>query len=210
MSVSSELLGRKRRADIWLNFTYDAKTDKSTCITCDLKLKGKNTTNLKRHVETTHPILYEKVSTQAKCVCVYIYIYHLDQRGQGYLIRGQVCVCFSWTLLLVNSWTLIPNPLLVYLLEQFQSMFSIQVCNGIVYILFEKKPQLSWYRFTLHVLLLLLLRYMDRMRSAALLTASVHLFFYKSERNNCTFSSPECEHVQTVRESRADMLHTFW
>ncbi|XP_056323703.1 zinc finger BED domain-containing protein 4-like [Danio aesculapii] len=58
----SELgLGRKRRIDIWSNFTYDNKDNKSVCKPCGVKIAGKNTTNLKRHLQTAHPEIHTKI-----------------------------------------------------------------------------------------------------------------------------------------------------
>ncbi|KAM4597213.1 uncharacterized protein V3H82_022897 [Fundulus diaphanus] len=54
-------LGRKRRIDIWAHFTYDTKDNKTACKPCGAKISGKNTTNLKRHLQTTHPEIHAKI-----------------------------------------------------------------------------------------------------------------------------------------------------
>lgn len=61
-------LGRKRRIDIWSHFTYDNKDNKTACKQCGAKIAGKNTTNLKRHLQTTHPEIQAKVSIHAKVI----------------------------------------------------------------------------------------------------------------------------------------------
>ncbi|XP_061573408.1 uncharacterized protein LOC133438847 isoform X1 [Cololabis saira] len=54
-------LGRKRRVDVWSHFTYYNEDNKTVCIPCGAKLTGKNTTNLKRHLQTTHPDIHVKI-----------------------------------------------------------------------------------------------------------------------------------------------------
>ncbi len=55
--------GRKRREDIWVNFMFDIKTNKTLCKPCGAEIAGKNTTNLKRHLQGNHPEIHAKVST---------------------------------------------------------------------------------------------------------------------------------------------------
>jgi len=55
--------GRKRESDVWKYFTYDAVADKSVCTSCEQKITGKNSTNLKRHLEYRHDDLFKLVST---------------------------------------------------------------------------------------------------------------------------------------------------
>ncbi len=72
--------GRKRREDIWVNFTFDVKTNKTLCKPCGAEIAGKNTTNLKRHLQGNHPEIHAKVSTtffanfvslpQSVCFCI--------------------------------------------------------------------------------------------------------------------------------------------
>ncbi|XP_041837640.1 E3 SUMO-protein ligase ZBED1-like [Melanotaenia boesemani] len=54
-------LGRKRRADVWTHFTYDATQNKTLCKLCGATITGKNTTNLKRHLQTSHPEIHAKL-----------------------------------------------------------------------------------------------------------------------------------------------------
>jgi len=54
--------GRKRESDVWKYFTYDAVADKSVCTSCEQKITGKNSTNLKRHLEYRHDDLFKLVS----------------------------------------------------------------------------------------------------------------------------------------------------
>jgi len=67
--------GRKRESDIWKYFLYDGMSNKSECSTCSLKVSGKNSTNLKRHLQFRHADLFALVSlanttTKAKKVAV--------------------------------------------------------------------------------------------------------------------------------------------
>ncbi len=56
--------GRKIRKDIWVNFTFDVKTNKTLCKPCGAEIAGKNTTNLKRHLQGNHPEIHAKLSTK--------------------------------------------------------------------------------------------------------------------------------------------------
>ncbi|XP_028298344.1 zinc finger BED domain-containing protein 4-like [Gouania willdenowi] len=58
-------LGRKRRIDIWSQFTYDNKDNKTACTACGAKISGKNTTNLKRHLQTTHQEIHAKIQKKS-------------------------------------------------------------------------------------------------------------------------------------------------
>ncbi|XP_072569159.1 methyl-CpG-binding domain protein 1a isoform X2 [Paramormyrops kingsleyae] len=53
--------GRRKRTDIWINFTFDARRNKTRCKLCSLTLMGKNTTNLKRHLQIFHPEIHAKL-----------------------------------------------------------------------------------------------------------------------------------------------------
>lgn len=62
MSLSRLCAGRKRDSEVWKFFSYNEKTDKTTCLVilgnskpCGTTLSGKNTTNLKvsTHVKFT-------------------------------------------------------------------------------------------------------------------------------------------------------------
>ncbi len=48
----------------WVNFTFDIKTNKTLCKPCGAEIAGKNTTNLKRHLQGNHPEIHAKVSTK--------------------------------------------------------------------------------------------------------------------------------------------------
>ncbi|CAL8238940.1 unnamed protein product [Gadus morhua 'NCC'] len=54
--------GRKRREDIWENFIFDVKDNKTQCKKCSARITGKNTTNLKRHLQSNHPEIHTQVS----------------------------------------------------------------------------------------------------------------------------------------------------
>ncbi|XP_048873318.1 methyl-CpG-binding domain protein 1a isoform X2 [Brienomyrus brachyistius] len=54
-------IGRRKRTDIWINFTFDARRKKTRCKLCSLTLMGKNTTNLKRHLQIFHPEIHSKL-----------------------------------------------------------------------------------------------------------------------------------------------------
>ncbi|RVE70187.1 hypothetical protein OJAV_G00062090 [Oryzias javanicus] len=53
--------GRKRRADIWTHFTFNVTQNKTSCALCEGTITGKNTTNLKRHLQTSHPEIHAKL-----------------------------------------------------------------------------------------------------------------------------------------------------
>ncbi|PIO35728.1 hypothetical protein AB205_0065830 [Aquarana catesbeiana] len=61
MSASVIVTGRKRREDLWMYFTFDVKDNNTLCKPCRATLAGKNTTNLKRHLRTTHPEIHKKI-----------------------------------------------------------------------------------------------------------------------------------------------------
>lgn len=61
--------GRKRRDDLWIHFTHNPAENKTECLVvgdrgtrCDYKLRGKNTTNLKRHLKAHHAAISAMVS----------------------------------------------------------------------------------------------------------------------------------------------------
>lgn len=60
-AATANMLGRKRRLDVWTHFKYNSVERKSECIilrdgkTCGARIAGKNTTNLKRHIKINHP-----------------------------------------------------------------------------------------------------------------------------------------------------------
>ena len=47
--------GRKPQSAVWNYFKYDSVINKSGCNLCEKKLSGKNSTNLKTHLRTSHP-----------------------------------------------------------------------------------------------------------------------------------------------------------
>ena len=59
--------GRPKGSLCWQYFKYDAVTDVSKCFVavdgaeCGKAIKGKNTTNLKRHLEASHKVEFDKV-----------------------------------------------------------------------------------------------------------------------------------------------------
>ncbi|XP_029924391.1 zinc finger protein 1 homolog isoform X1 [Myripristis murdjan] len=57
--------GRKRRIDVWSHFTYDNRDNKTVCRPCGAKIAGKNTTNLKRHLQATHPEIHAKIKKRS-------------------------------------------------------------------------------------------------------------------------------------------------
>ncbi|XP_053549013.1 E3 SUMO-protein ligase ZBED1-like [Bombina bombina] len=63
MTLVTEMLvsGRKRREDLWMHFTFDAKENKTLCKPCGVAITGKNTTNLKRHLQMSHPEIHTKI-----------------------------------------------------------------------------------------------------------------------------------------------------
>lgn len=65
--------GRKRHSPIWDYFEYDPLIDKSKCIVmrtdgniCGMQLKGKNPTNLKVHLRSSHRDAHEKFTAREK------------------------------------------------------------------------------------------------------------------------------------------------
>lgn len=61
--------GRKRRNDLWTYFTHNPAENKTECLVvgdrgtrCGYKLRGKNTTNLKRHLKAHHAAISAMVS----------------------------------------------------------------------------------------------------------------------------------------------------
>lgn len=62
--------GRKRRGDLWAHFTFDDEQNKTKCKACGAVIRGKNTNNLKRHLQTSHPDIFSKVNSQ-RCSFVY-------------------------------------------------------------------------------------------------------------------------------------------
>nr|XP_054594295.1 uncharacterized protein LOC129161839 [Nothobranchius furzeri] len=53
--------GRKRREDVWSQFSYDNIATKTTCRECGLSFRGKNTTNLKRHQQNGHFVIFSEL-----------------------------------------------------------------------------------------------------------------------------------------------------
>ena len=47
--------GRKPQSAVWNYFKYDSVIDKSGCNLCEKKLSGTNSTNLKTHLQPSHP-----------------------------------------------------------------------------------------------------------------------------------------------------------
>uniref|UniRef100_A0A3Q0RBP7 BED-type domain-containing protein n=1 Tax=Amphilophus citrinellus TaxID=61819 RepID=A0A3Q0RBP7_AMPCI len=64
--------GRKRRADVWTYFSFDAVTNKTMCKPCGATISGKNRTNLKQHLQTRHPDLHAKVTL----LCLQLLVIH--------------------------------------------------------------------------------------------------------------------------------------
>jgi hypothetical protein len=58
--------GRKRESAVWRHYDYDAVSDKSQCKKCQNKISGKNSTNMKRHLETAHKEDFEKVVAECE------------------------------------------------------------------------------------------------------------------------------------------------
>ncbi|XP_028827551.1 uncharacterized protein LOC114785440 [Denticeps clupeoides] len=58
--VGKQMVGRKRRRDLWKHFLYRQVERKTECVVrtngekCGYKISGKNTTNLKRHLKAFH------------------------------------------------------------------------------------------------------------------------------------------------------------
>jgi len=67
LSLSKLLAGRKRDSAVWEFFTYDQTTGKSTCnvvenkakTSCNIKLAGKNSSNLVAHLKRSHKDAFE-------------------------------------------------------------------------------------------------------------------------------------------------------
>ncbi|CAL9689972.1 unnamed protein product [Knipowitschia caucasica] len=53
--------GRKRREDLWAFFTFIEDENKTKCKACGTAICGKNTTNLKRHLQNTHSDIFSKL-----------------------------------------------------------------------------------------------------------------------------------------------------
>jgi hypothetical protein len=60
--------GRKRESAVWRHYDYDAVSDKSQCKKCQNKISGKNSTNMKRHLETAHKEDFEKVVAEENAI----------------------------------------------------------------------------------------------------------------------------------------------
>ncbi len=60
------LCGRKQESEVWKYFKYDSLTDRSVCIVdtekCGRKMVGKNPTNLKGHLKTSHKEAFQAVT----------------------------------------------------------------------------------------------------------------------------------------------------
>ena len=61
------LTGRKRDSDVWKNFEYLPDRNKSKCMVtvgenkiCGFEVTGKNTTNLKSHLQNRHKDVYKE------------------------------------------------------------------------------------------------------------------------------------------------------
>jgi len=61
------LTGRKRDSDVWKNFEYLPDRNKSKCMVtvgenkiCGFEVTGKNTTNLKSHLQNRHKNVYKE------------------------------------------------------------------------------------------------------------------------------------------------------
>lgn len=61
VTSDDDMLGRRKRLDIWSHFKYNDTDKKSECVIitdgkhCGQRISGKNTTNLKRHLKANHP-----------------------------------------------------------------------------------------------------------------------------------------------------------
>ncbi|KAL1276844.1 hypothetical protein QQF64_036467 [Cirrhinus molitorella] len=61
VTSGDDMLGRRKRLDIWSHFKYNDTDKKSECVIitdgkhCGQRISGKNTTNLKRHLKANHP-----------------------------------------------------------------------------------------------------------------------------------------------------------
>ena len=57
--------GRRLESDVWTHFKYDAVSERSTCLVvddgkpCMKTFSGKNTTNLKNHLQSQHKQTFE-------------------------------------------------------------------------------------------------------------------------------------------------------
>jgi hypothetical protein len=69
-TLSSSLAGRKRESSVWTYFEYDCvkKACKCTVINektkaaCGQLIANKNTTNMKKHVQSLHPDIFKKIA----------------------------------------------------------------------------------------------------------------------------------------------------
>jgi len=63
------LTGRKRESDVWKHFDYLSVKNKSKCLVpigesgevCAFEVAGKNTTNLKSHLQIRHKDVYSEI-----------------------------------------------------------------------------------------------------------------------------------------------------
>lgn len=64
--------GRKKDSPVWTYFEYEPSSDKSRCIVkvgesiCGLLLVGKNTTNLRSHIQSKHKDVYNEIIAEEK------------------------------------------------------------------------------------------------------------------------------------------------
>jgi hypothetical protein len=72
-SLSRVLAGRKRDSSVWDYFEYDRATDKSLCIVvdgsqkrCNVKLSGKNSSNLVAHLRRCHEAAHDAYTDKEK------------------------------------------------------------------------------------------------------------------------------------------------
>jgi hypothetical protein len=72
-SLVKQLSGRKRESAVWQYFKEQAHIGKTKCRvkdakdkTCGMLIKGKNTTNLKSHLEVYHEPLYKQIKLRDK------------------------------------------------------------------------------------------------------------------------------------------------
>ncbi len=107
--------GRKRREDIWVNFTFDVKTNKTLCKPCGAEIAGKNTTNLKRHLQGNHPEIHAKVST------TFLLILFCQLTSVGVLLHNWNSIASHWPVLIRE----------VTLLERTLKVIDMLKINGI-------------------------------------------------------------------------------
>jgi hypothetical protein len=69
MSLSSSLAGRRKESAVWELFEYIESKRSSKCLVfddkgkvCGFLMSGKNPSNLKKHIETRHPVSFEEIS----------------------------------------------------------------------------------------------------------------------------------------------------